>query len=99
MTDVNIACRLLTDAMDGRFDVALLLSGDSDLVPPVQIMRQRWPQKRVVALFPPNRYSDALKRAVHGHTWIGEDKLRQSLLPDDVEVIPGTVLHRPPSWS
>lgn len=39
MTDVNIACHLLADAMDGRFGVALLMSGDSDLVPPVRIIR------------------------------------------------------------
>ena len=99
MTDVNIACQILIDAMDGRFDAALLVSGDSDLVPPVRIVRERWPAKRIVALFPPNRYSDALKNAVHGYTWLGEEKLRQSLLPEHVEVIPGKVLHRPPNWS
>ena len=99
MTDVNIACRMLTDAMDDRFDVALLISGDSDLVPPVQIVRQRWPAKRVVVLFPPNRHSDALKNAANGLKRISEADLRQSLLPNQVEVIPGKFVTRPPSWS
>jgi uncharacterized LabA/DUF88 family protein len=36
MTDVNIACELLQDAMDGKFDIALVISGDSDLVPPIR---------------------------------------------------------------
>lgn len=99
MTDVNIACHLLTDAMDGRFDVALLMSGDSDMVPPVRIISERWPAKKVIAVFPPERYSDALKKAVHGHTWIGEEKLRQSLLPERVQVAPGKTVTRPPDWT
>lgn len=99
MTDVNIACRLVTDAMDDRFDVALLMSGDSDLVPPVRLVRARWPDKRVIAIFPPDRHSDALKNAVNGHSWIGEEKLRQSPLPDRVCVAPGRHVSRPPEWT
>ena len=34
-TDVNIAVRLLDDAFDDRFDTAMLISGDSDLAPPI----------------------------------------------------------------
>jgi uncharacterized LabA/DUF88 family protein len=98
MTDVNIACALLMDAMDGRFDVAFLMSGDSDLVPPVKIVRQRWPEKRIVALFPPNRKSDALRRAVHGQLWIAEANLRRSLLPDPVEDRCGRCLSKPKEW-
>jgi len=97
-TDVNIACHLLTDAMDGRFDVALLLSADSDLVPPVEIVRSRWPAKKVIAVFPPRRNSDALKKTCHGHTWINEDKLKQCLLPENVTIAPGKTVSRPASW-
>lgn len=98
-TDVNIACHLLTDAMDCRFDIALLLSADSDLVPPVEVVRQRWPQKKVIAVFPPDRRSDALKRACNGQTWIGEDKLRQSQLPTSVTLADGKVATRPQQWT
>lgn len=99
MTDVNIACHLLTDAMDGRFDVALLMSGDSDLVPPVRMVRERWPKKRVIAVFPPKRYSDALRRAVHGQKWVAEADLRQSLLPERIQVVPDRAVKRPAKWA
>ena len=36
-TDVNIAVRLLEDAFDDRFDTAMVVSGDSDLVPPIRV--------------------------------------------------------------
>ncbi len=98
MTDVNIACQLLTDAMDNRFDVAFVISGDSDLVPPVTAVRSRWPAKRVVAIFPPGRRSDALKRACQGQLWIGEDKLRACQLPEEVPVAGGTLVRRPVEW-
>jgi uncharacterized LabA/DUF88 family protein len=39
MTDVNIAVQLLADASDNRFDTALLISADSDLTTPVQLVR------------------------------------------------------------
>jgi uncharacterized LabA/DUF88 family protein len=99
MTDVNIACRMLTDAMDDRFDAALLMSGDSDLVPPVRVIRNRWPAKRVIAVFPPARVSSALKSACHGFTSIGQEKLRQSLLPQQVEIHPGRTVNRPADWA
>jgi len=98
MTDVNIACHMLTDAMAGRFDVALLISGDSDLVPPVQNIRQHWPNKRVIAVFPPNRHSKALKDAVHGYVNINEYNLRQCLLPDVVRLQSGETAERPDHW-
>ena len=46
MTDVNIAVRLLADAMDDAFDTAMIVSADSDLVPPVEAVRARFPAKR-----------------------------------------------------
>lgn len=98
MTDVNIACHMLTDAMDCRFDVAFVLSADSDLVPPVQTVRKRWPRKKVIALFPPERKSDALRRAVNGQKWIAEADLRQSQLPGVVPLVGGKSAVRPAEW-
>lgn len=97
-TDVNIACRLLTDAMDSRFDVALLVSADSDLVPPVEIVKSRWPQKKVIAIFPPDRKSDALKRACDGQKWISEAHVRQCQLPATIPVFAGKTASRPIEW-
>jgi uncharacterized LabA/DUF88 family protein len=56
-TDVNIATQLLCDAFHEEFDTALIVSGDADLVPPVQAVRALFPKKRVVVAFPPKRYS------------------------------------------
>lgn len=98
MTDVNIAVQLLADAFDSRFDTALIISGDSDLTTPLKQVRQRFPEKRLVVVLPPNRQSAELKRAAHGYLSIGEDKLRQSQLPAQVQRADGFILQRPAHW-
>lgn len=98
MTDVNIACQLLLDAFDNRFDTALLLSADSDLTTPVRQVRRRFPQKRIVVAQPPGRHSSELTKAASGFFTVGEDKVRQSQLPPTVKRADGFVLSRPAYW-
>lgn len=98
MTDVNIAIQMLTDAFDDAFDVALVISGDSDLTTPIRRVRERFPTKRVIVAFPPRRHSSELKRHASGHLTIGEDKLRASQLPEQISKPDGFVLRRPAHW-
>ncbi|MBU0673019.1 MAG: NYN domain-containing protein [Proteobacteria bacterium] len=98
MTDVNIAAQLLVDAFDNRYDTALIISGDSDLTTPVQRVRERFPDKRVVIALPPKRHSQQLTLAANGAFTIGEAKLRQSQLPDKVVTTGGYILQRPEHW-
>jgi len=99
MTDVNIAVQLFGDALDDRFDVALLVSGDSDLTTPLARLRQRFPHKRLIVLLPPNRHSRQLQQIAHGYVSISENKLRASQLPDPVVTTTGYPLRRPPGWA
>ena len=66
MTDVNIAVELLGDAQDDTFDTAIIISGDGDLSSPVQAVRRRYPDKRVIIAFPPRRHS----MSESGRCWI-----------------------------
>jgi uncharacterized LabA/DUF88 family protein len=98
MTDVNIATQMLMDAFTNQFDVAILISGDSDLVPPIQAIKQLSPAKRVGVYFPPHRHSIQLKNVVDFSGLIGKNKLRDSQLPDDITKPNGFVLSRPITW-
>ena len=60
MTDVNIAVEMIRDAYCDAFDVAFLVSGDSDLTAPIVAIRELFPDKPVVLIFPPNRFSKSL---------------------------------------
>ena len=97
-TDVNIAAAIIRDAASDAFDTALLFSADSDLVPAVTTARSLAPGKRFVAMFPPARRSDALRRVCDGAMMVGDAKLRQAQLPEKIRLTDGTVLERPPCW-
>jgi len=97
-TDVNIASFMLADAFTDQFDTAILVSGDSDLVPPIETVRLYQPAKRVLVAFPPGRQSEDLKRTAHGFFWINEQKLRISLLPNPVVKPNGHQLFKPATW-
>lgn len=98
MTDVNIAIEMIKDAHDDRFDVVLLVSGDSDLVPAVKAVKQLFSPKRVVIAFPPKRVSIDLARSADNHFVIGRAKIARSLFPENVTKQDGSVLKCPPLW-
>jgi hypothetical protein len=52
-SDVNLATLLLVDAFDGDFEQAVVISNDSDLALPIQLVRQKLGLP-VVVLFPPH---------------------------------------------
>lgn len=98
MTDVNIAVRMLSDAFDDVFDTALLVSGDSDLTTPIQQIRSRFPLKRIVVVFPPDRHSKQLQKVATGYWSLSEATLRTTQLPDPVTTATGYNLNRPSTW-
>lgn len=67
-TDVSIALAILEHGVLDHFDVALLISGDSDLCPAVRALARVCPSKHVVVAFPPARWSAELKDAANGLT-------------------------------
>ncbi len=97
MTDVNIAIEMLLDAQGDKFDTAILVSADTDLVPIVKYVVQTL-GKRVTVAFPPERWSDHLKDTAQRHYPIGRDKFAKSQLPTKIKVSRDHFLERPPEW-
>lgn len=98
MTDVQIATQMLTDAFADRYDMAMVVSADSDLVPPISAIRHLFPEKRIVVAFPPARHSLGLTRAANACFTIGRGVLRQSQFPETVRKADGFTLKRPNRW-
>ena len=98
MTDVNIATQMIKDAFTNQFDIAILISGDSDLLPPLNAIKTYLPHKRIGIYFPPNRHSLHLQPAADFTGYIGKKKLGDAQMPDQLVKAGGFVLSRPPSW-
>jgi uncharacterized LabA/DUF88 family protein len=97
-TDVAIATNLVADAYSRRFDMALLVSGDSDMIPPIQEV-SGLAGRRIVVAFPPKRRSQHLLTAAGASTNISEASLRKSQLKQQVVLPNGVVLARPTTWA
>lgn len=82
-SDVNLATYLLLDGFRDEYDVAAVITNDSDLVEPVRIVRDEL-KKTVIILGPnrdPKRYSRELIGVATGFKPIREGVLRASQLP------------------
>jgi uncharacterized LabA/DUF88 family protein len=97
-TDVHFSLTLVEDAIDDVFDRAILISADSDLVPPVGVVRRRLPGKEVFVATPPGRHSYAreLVKACNSSTSITQGRVARCLLPEMVIDAKGVVIARRP---
>lgn len=60
-TDVNISVRMIEDCINGSTDTLVLVSADSDLIPPLESIKRNFPEKSIKVYFPPSRYSRDIK--------------------------------------
>lgn len=97
-TDVSIACRVLKDAYLDKYDYCYIVSGDSDLVPLLEVVKETCPNKTIVIAHPPKRKSDELCTLAHKWLAVSEQKIRHSLLPEGVLSESGKELSRPKEW-
>lgn len=54
-SDINVALHLMLDAVDDVYDMAILLSADSDQAATAKIFCDRFPDKRLLGVAPPNK--------------------------------------------
>ena len=97
-TDVNIATDMLYDAFTDSIDAVALISGDSDFIAPLDLIRKKF-GKQVLVFDPHQRFSDICYHASY-YAHIQRDLPAKCQLP---EVIPvgthGRTIHRPAAWA
>ena len=93
-SDVNLAAHLLNDAFNDRFDVAVILSNDTDLVEPLRMVRDEI-HKAVGLICPSPKPAESLRRVASFLRHITPGRLAGAQLPDP---IPETTIHKPATW-
>lgn len=86
-TDVNIATHLIGDCALNNTDTLVLISADSDLVPPIEFIKEHYPTKKVKIYFPPESFSKDLfniNRRKVGKLENNIVAFRNSLMPQKV---------------
>lgn len=99
LTDVNIATRMIEDAVLDRTDWIYLMTGDADQAPAIRTLRTLVPQKGIRVIFPPRRRSTELERmADHPLGPLGYRDLKDHLLPQTITLATGRTIHKPDTW-
>ncbi|MEK6547148.1 MAG: NYN domain-containing protein [Bacteroidota bacterium] len=98
MTDVNLATHLLMDAHLDAYDVAFVVTGDTDFAPCVEAVNESYDSKSVVMLFPPLRENDTLEDEARSSQLISKEKLIECQLPMQMLGKDGIELHKPAGW-
>ena len=95
---MHLAALLLADGFRGDYEVAVVVSNDSDLVPAVRIVRRQLglPVGLLLPL-PEKRYAVELIRAVTFHKPIREGVLAASQFPPQLADANGTIT-KPSAW-
>lgn len=95
-SDVNLASLLLADAFRGDFEVAAVLSNDSDLILPIKIVSQEL-SLPVGILNPHKRFAVELTKVATFKKKIRRGALQACQLPPTLTDANGTIT-KPPSW-
>ena len=95
-SDVNLASQLLNDAHQKRMECAVLVTGDSDLLMPVRIVKEEL--GLTVGVLNPQKHPCAvLKRHATFYKHLKRERTIASLLPDPLADIHGD-FHKPKEW-
>lgn len=95
-SDVNLATYLLADGFLGRYEQAVVVSNDSDLVEPIRMVREQL-GKPVIVLNPGALFSVRMRDAATAYRKISEASLKAAQFPVELMDEHGT-FHRPPGW-
>jgi uncharacterized LabA/DUF88 family protein len=97
-TDVNIAIHLLQLAVQDRYDRAVIVSGDTDLIPAIKAVRVTFPNKQIGIMIPIGGSSEDLKKHADFSFKMKEHQLASSRFPNSIILPDATTLECPLNW-
>lgn len=99
-TDVNISVKLFQCAYNDTFVTAILVTGDSDIIPAIIAVKESFSAKRIGLVIPIGRSSEEMKNICDFHMKMKQKHLRDSQFPDRIilDSEKSLFLDRPSSW-
>lgn len=99
-TDVHIAVKMISDVVYDKCDISILISADSDLIPPIDFLHEFKPNHKIFVFFPPKRNSFDLKSKSDYHIYLEnhKEKFEKSLLDNSLTLPNGFIITRPEKW-
>jgi uncharacterized LabA/DUF88 family protein len=96
-SDVNLAAHLLIDGFSGLYEVAIVVSNDSDLAMPIRYVRDTLGHATIVINPDPNKTSKTLLHSASEIRTLRKGVLSACQFPDIIRYPKGAI-HKPPTW-
>jgi uncharacterized LabA/DUF88 family protein len=97
-TDVAIACAVLEGAARDEYDVAVLVTGDTDLRPCVYTFQRLYSEKRLIFAFPFDRKNHELARIAPGSFSLSAEAYAKHQFSERVRLPSGKHVYCPKEW-
>ena len=99
-SDVNLAISLVSGACNDEYDIAIIITADSDLCPPIKYVKERFPDKELWLVAPPGRIKRAADLCLLSSRSmeINNNALRASCMRDEFYKGGVLVARRPQEW-
>jgi len=97
-TDVALAVKLMELLVTDQCDTAMLMTGDTDIVPAVHAAQNLFPQKTIGFLLPYKRHNQELAKLVSLHIEIKKEAYARHQFPDPFVTPNGKSLSKPATW-
>ncbi|MEK6781991.1 MAG: NYN domain-containing protein [Bacteroidota bacterium] len=99
-SDVRVSTVMISDVVNNKCDISILVSADSDLIPPIEFIREFKPSHKIFVFFPPKRSSFDLSSLCDLYIKLErhEAKFASSILPDEIDNGKGYKIKRPEKW-
>ena len=101
-TDVNIALQMLDDAYQNNCDRMIVVSGDSDLVPAVELVKERFPRIQITVYIPSRNSkrgaATELRNAADKNKTLPTALFKNTQFPNSLIGSSGQKINKPSSW-
>lgn len=97
-TDVNIALFAYRLASQG-VEKVFLITGDTDMIPAIRLIKQDFPQTTVGVIFPYHRYTGEMKKEAHLSYKTDDNSLENFILPTVLVKSNGKKIRCPAEWA
>lgn len=101
-TDVNIAVQMVTDAYENQCDQFIVISGDSDLVPALKLIKSKFPTKILIVYVPAQHidrtHATELRAAANKAKDLPLILLKRAQFPNKISDGSGGFIEKPADW-
>lgn len=103
-TDVSMAVQMLDDAYQDNMDNVVVVSGDSDLVPALSRIRDKFSEKKIIVYIPsPSRYhlraaAVEIRGIAHCARELPNLLIQRSQFPKELLGVDGQPIAKPSTW-